>query len=279
MMALVSGGLDASTLTYLAVALIAAGAVAGFLSGLLGIGGGGVLVPVLYEAFGAAGVDDTVRMHLAVGTTLAVIAPTVITSLRAHNARGSVDMVIVRRMAPWVFAGVLAGLVVASQVSGVAMRWIWVVFGTLLAIKTALGSDFGRLADDVPRPPVLEGFGFLIGGASTLMGIGGATFTVPLMTVCGRPILQAIGTATGIGAVIALPGLVGYMVAGYGVPNLPPLSIGYVNLAALLIIPVSMVAAPLGVRMAHGIPKRALELAFAAFIACVVARFVVSLVG
>lgn len=264
---------------YLLMAAIAgAGIIAGLLSGLLGIGGGGVLVPVLYEAFGVAGVPEDVRMHLTLGTTLAVIAPTVLTSLYAHNARGAVDMAVVRRMAPWIFIGVVIGVVVASDASSEALRWVWVVFGSLLAIKMALGRDDWKIADTLPGPPVIEVAAFAIGLLSTLMGIGGATFTVPLLTLYGRPLLQAVATATGIGPVIALPGLVGYVVTGWNMPGLPPYSLGYVSLVALLVVPLSMMAAPFGVRLAHGISKRKLEIAFAIFIACVVARFLWTLI-
>jgi uncharacterized membrane protein YfcA len=256
-----------------------AGVAAGFLSGLLGIGGGGVLVPVLYEAFGAIGVSEDVRMHMTLGTTLAVIAPTVVTSLASHNQRGSVDASVVRRMGPWIFLGVILGVVIANEASSVALRWVWVVFGSLLAVKMALGRDDWRIADALPRPPRLEAAAFVIGVISVLMGIGGATFTVPLLTLYGRPLLQAVGTATGIGAIIAVPGLVGYVLAGWNAPGLPPYSIGYVSLAALLVMPLSIAAAPYGVRMAHRISKRRLEIAFAAFLACVVARFLWTLLA
>lgn len=260
-------------LVLLVALLAAAGLVAGFLSGLLGIGGGGVLVPVLYEAFGVAGVPDEIRMHLTLGTTLAVIAPTVLRSFAAHRARGSVDMAVVRRMAPWIFIGVTVGVVIAKGASSEALRWVWVVFGTLLALKMAIGRDDWRLADQLPRPPALEAAAAAIGLISTLMGIGGATFTVPLLTLYGRPLLQSVATATGIGPVIALPGLIGYMVTGWGAAGLPAFSLGYVSLGALLIAPLSVFAAPYGVTVAHGISKRKLEIAFAIFIATVVARF------
>lgn len=271
--------LSGSDLAYLIALLAFGGLLAGFLSGLLGIGGGGVLVPILYEAFGAAGVSEDVRMHITLGTTLAVIAPTVLTSLAAHHKRGSVDTVAVRRMGPWIFAGVTLGILIASSASSEALRWVWVIFGSLLAIKMVLGRDDWQLAPDLPRPPYLEGAAFFIGVISTLMGIGGATFTVPLMTLHGRTLLQAVGTATGIGPIIALPGLAGYMISGWDAPGLPPYSLGYVSLGALLIMPLSISIAPYGVRLAHAIPKRKLELAFAAFIACVVARFLWSLLA
>lgn len=265
--------LSGEGLGFLIALLVAAGLMAGFLSGLLGIGGGGVLVPVLYESFGVAGVTEDIRMHLTIGTTLAVIAPTVLRSLAAHHARGAVDMTIVRRMGLWIFLGVTLGIVVAKGASSEALRWVWVVFGSLLALKMALGRDDWRIANELPKPPRLEIAAFGIGVISTLMGIGGATFTVPLLTLHGRSLLQSVATATGIGPIIAIPGIIGYIISGWGTPGLPPYSLGYVSLAALLIAPLGVFAAPYGVRMAHGISKRKLEIAFAIFIACVVARF------
>lgn len=260
------------------LALIAAsGLLAGFLSGLLGIGGGGILVPVLYEAFGVAGVSEDVRMHLTLGTTLAVIAPTVLRSFRAHNARGSVDLAVVKRMGPWIFLGVVVGSVIANYASSEALRWVWVIFGSALAIKMGLGRDDWKISNRLPASPRLEAIAFAIGVVSTLMGIGGATFMVPLLTLHGRPLLQAVGTATGIGIIIAVPGLIGYIVSGWGAAGLPPYSLGFVSLGALLIAPLAMYAAPFGVAMAHGISKRKLEIAFAVFIACVVARFLATL--
>ena len=265
---------------YRLIALLAiAGLAAGFLSGLLGIGGGGILVPVLYETFGLVGVPEDVRMHITLGTTLAVIAPTVLRSFAAHRARGSVDMAVVRRMGPWIFLGVALGIVIAKGASSEVLRWIWVIFGSLLALKMALGRDDWRIADTLPRPPWLEAAAFVIGIISTLMGIGGATFTVPLLTLHGRPLLQSVATATGIGPIIAVPGIIGYIVSGWGVPGLPAYSLGFVSLGALLIAPLSVLAAPYGVRTAHGISKRRLELAFAIFLGLVVTRFLWTLLG
>ena len=269
--------LSGEGLALLVLLLVTAGLVAGFLSGLLGIGGGGVLVPVLYETFGLAGVPEDVRMHITLGTTLAVIAPTVLRSFSAHRARGAVDMDVVRRMGPWIFLGVAAGIVVTKGASSEALRWVWVVFGSLLALKMALGRDDWRIADRLPKPPWLEMSAFIIGIISTLMGIGGATFTVPLLTLHGRSLLSSVATATGIGPIIAIPGIVGYMASGWGAAGLPPYSLGYVSLGALLIAPLAVFAAPYGVNAAHAVSKRKLELAFAAFIALVVARFLATL--
>jgi uncharacterized protein len=271
--------LTSDGMLWLIASVAIAGLIAGFLSGLLGIGGGGVLVPVLYEAFGLAGVAEDVRMHLALGTTLAVIAPTVLRSLMAHRAKSAVDIDVVWRMAPWVAIGVIAGTLIAYLSSSVALRWVWVVFGSLLALKFAFGRDDWRLSDRLPGSPVLEGVAVAIGTVSTLMGIGGATFTVPFLTLHGKPLLQSVATATGIGLVIAVPGVLGYIWSGWGADGLPPWSLGYVHAAALLIMPLSVFAAPFGVRLAHGISKRKLELAFAVFLTFVVVRFLSTLIG
>lgn len=216
-------------------------------------------------------------MHLALGTTLAVIAPTVLRSFAAHRARGAVDMGVVWRLGPWIALGVVAGTLIADRASSETLRWVWIAFGSALAIKMAIGRDDWRIADQLPRPPWLEAAALAIGMISTLMGIGGATFTVPLLTLHGRPLLQAVATATGIGPIIAIPGLIGYMWSGWDAAGLPPFSLGYVHLGALLIAPLAVLAAPYGVRVAHGIPKRTLELAFAIFLAAVVSRFLASL--
>lgn len=268
--------LSAEVLLLIAVLLLA-GAAAGFLSGLLGVGGGGVLVPVLYEAFGFAGVAEGVRMHLALGTSLAIVAPTVLRSLQGHAKRGAVNFAAVKALGPGVLAGVLIGILIAGAVSSQVLRWVWVVAGTALIIKLVLGRDDWRIADQLPGRVGLFIAGIGVGILSTLMGIGGATFTVPFFTLYGMQVLNAVATATGIGPIIAVPGIIGYIWAGWGASGLPPLSLGYINIAALLIIPISVLMAPVGVRAAHGISKRQLELAFAAFLSCVVIRFLISL--
>jgi uncharacterized protein len=274
-----ASGFSAQYLIELLVLLAGAGVLAGFLSGLLGVGGGGILIPVLYEIFGAAGASEDVRMHLTLGTTLGVIAPTVFRSFSAYRARGTVDVGVIKRMAPWIILGVIAGIVIAYFASSEVLRWIWVFIGTTLALKMFLGRDDWKISDALPRPPWLEIGGFIIGMISTLMGIGGATFTIPLLTLHGMPLLRAVGTATGIGAVIAVPGIAGYIISGWGEHGLPPLSLGYVNLGALLIAPLSVIAAPYGVKVAHGVSKRSLELAFAVFLTTVVARFLWTLLA
>lgn len=262
----------------LALALLVAGLSVGFLSGLLGVGGGGVLVPVLYETFSALEVDPEIRMHMALGTSLAVIVPTSLRSFAAHWAKGAVDKQALRRIGPWIVVGVGLGVLFADRASGTALKWVWVVFGSLIAAKMAFGREDWRLGDDLPKPPRLELYSVAVGLVSVLMSIGGAAFIVSMLTLYGRSILQAVATSSGVGPLIAIPGVVGLAWAGWGHAGLPPLSLGYVNvLGAALIIPASVLAAPWGVRLAHGISRRKLELAFAAFLAVVVLRFLVSL--
>jgi uncharacterized membrane protein YfcA len=270
-------GVAPSYIAVLVLALLAGGLVTGFLAGLLGIGGGGVLVPVLYELFSALGVPESVRMHMVLGTSFAVIVPTALRSLRGHLAKGAVDTDLLRRIGPFVVAGVVVGAALVSTVSGTALKWVWIVCGSLLAVKMALGRDDWRLGNDLPRRSVMQAIAFAIGLISTLMSIGGGMFFVSVLTLYGRSLLSAVATSSGLGPMIAVPGLIGYIWAGWNASDLPPFSLGYVSLlSAALIIPTSVLAAPYGVRTAHGISKRKLELAFAAFLALVALRLLIS---
>jgi uncharacterized membrane protein YfcA len=271
-------GLPASELALLIIALLVAGVVAGFLAGLLGIGGGGVLVPVLYEVFRVLDVDESVRMHLVLGTTLAIILPTSLKSFAGHRERGKVDMALLKRVAPWIVAGVVLGTLTVKASSGDVLKWVWVVAAGLIAIKMAFGREDWRLADHLPPSPWPQLGALLIGIVSTLMSIGGATFVVPLLTLYGQSIITAVSTASGVAPLIALPGVIGFAWAGWDASGLPPLSIGYVNLLGMAIVaPLSVWAAPYGVRVAHRIPRRTLELAFAAFLASISIRFLIDL--
>jgi uncharacterized membrane protein YfcA len=269
----------AGSIVGLVLALVAAGVASGFLAGLLGIGGGGILVPVLYEVLGVAGVDPAIRMHLAVGTALAVILPTSLRSFLAHKARGAVDMGLITSMAPGIVAGVLVGVVIAKYSSREVMQWVWVLSATLMALRLIFKGDNARLGDELPGMVVRTVYATAVGLISTLMSVGGAVYIVMFMTLFGRSMHQAVATSSGFGMLIALPGFLGMAWAGLGVPTLPPFSLGYVSLlGAALIIPASVLAAPLGVRVAHGISKRTLELAFAVLLLTVALRFLIGLI-
>lgn len=266
--------LASGNLAVLAVALLLAGAVVGIMSGLLGIGGGGILVPVLYATFTALDVDQSIRMHMALATSLAVIVPTSLRSFSAHKAKGAVDMALIKRLGPWLVLGVLLGVVTAKYVSGTTLKWVWIVFGTLLATKLWFDREDWRLGDNIPQSRVVEAYMTGVGYVSVLISIGGAAFVVAVMTIYGRPMLQAVATSSGFGPLVSIPGVIGYMWAGWDVAGRLPFSIGYVSLlGAALIIPMSVMTAPIGVRIAHGIPKRRLEQAFAVFLYIVAAHF------
>lgn len=261
-------------LVLLALALAASGFVMGFLSGLFGIGGGAILVPALYEAFRIIGIDKSVIMHLCLGTSLAVMIPTTWTSFKSHRAKGLVDEAFLKRVGPWLVAGVVIGALIARVAPSRTLQWIWAVLGAMLALKMALSNDSWKLAADVPRNWVTEAVGFFIGVFSTLMSIGGASIMVAFLTLVGRPLLPSISTSSGLGPMIAIPGTLGFIWAGWGTTGLPPGTIGYVSLiGAALIIPVSVYAAPIGVKISHGLPKRKLEVAFACFLAVMSLRF------
>ena len=260
------------------LALLAAGVVAGFLAGLFGIGGGAVLVPVFYQMLTVLGVDDAVRMHLSVGTSLAIIVPTSLRSFFSHRARGAVDEALLRSFVIAVPLGVIVATIVAAYLSSGSLRLIFAVFALVVALKLLLAKDNWRVAADLPKGPGRWIAGWLIGFTSTFMGIGGGVFNNTFMTAFGRPIHQAVATSSGVGVLISIPGMIGYMLAGLGASGLPPLSFGYVNLLmVLVVIPVTLMMAPLGVKAAHVLSKRQLEFGFGIFLLLVAARFFISL--
>lgn len=271
--------LPVHSLALLALALVAAGLAAGFVAGLLGIGGGAILVPALYEAFAIIGVAEEYRMHLAVGTGLAVIVPTSLRSFAAHYKNGAVDTQLIRRLGPWAVVGVIGGGIFARYSSADALKVIWIVVASLIATRFLLRMDRWHLGDDIPRSRAIEASAMAIGFISTLMSIGGGAFVTILMASYGRSMHQAVGTSSGFGPLVALPGALGFMVAGWGLEGLPVGSLGYVSLIGVAaLVPASIIAAPWGARVAHAISRRKLELIFAGFLALAVLRFLSSLI-
>ncbi|EDQ33605.1 putative permease [Hoeflea phototrophica DFL-43] len=266
-------------LIWFAVALTAAGALAGFLAGLFGIGGGAILVPVFYQVFGLLGVDEAVRMHLAIGTSLAIIVPTSIRSLLSHKLRGSVDLELLKSWIVPVPLGVVAASLIAASVSSGGLRAIFAIISVIVGIRMLLNRESWRLGADLPPNPMRAAVGVVLGLLSALMGIGGGVLNNTFMTLFGRPVHQAVATSAGVGVLISIPGLFGYVWAGLGASGLPPFSTGYVNwIAVALIIPITLLIAPLGVRLAHSLDKRQLEVGFGIFILLVAARFFYSLI-
>jgi uncharacterized membrane protein YfcA len=281
-------GLDSKELIELALLLIAVGALSGFLAGVFGIGGGAILVPVFYECFRLAGVPLEVRMPLCIGTSLAIIIPTSLSSFRAHYARGAVDMDILRRWWLPIVIGVLAGSVTARYAPERLFKIVFVVVAWSAAARLLLARDNWKLGDDVPKGFLMRVYGFFVGLLSTLMGVGGGLFANLLMTFYGRPIHQAVATSSAIAVLISIPGAIGYVYAGWPAaarfPDVaalqPPFTLGYVSLiGAILVMPTTLITAPIGVRVAHALSKRALEMAFGAYMFIVGGRFVVSLLS
>jgi uncharacterized membrane protein YfcA len=263
-------------LVLLGTAMLLTGCVAGVLAGLFGIGGGIVIVPVLEAALGFAGVDPAIRMHIAVATSLATIIPTSISSARAHHARDSVDIPLVRRWAVFVLAGAVAGAWLASQLHSRTLALVFAALALLVALKMLLLPGTRNVTAEVPRGVLVPAIPIAIGGASSMMGIGGGTFSVMALTLFGMPIHRAVGTASLFGLVISLPATLAYVANGWGDPRLPPWSLGFVNLLGfLLIAPATWLTAPLGARIAHAFTPRTLSIAFGLFLAVVAVRLFV----
>lgn len=262
------------------LAMLASGLLAGFLAGMLGIGGGIVTVPILFTAFGAIGVPAELQMHLTVATSLAIIVPTAIFSARGHGARGALSVAMMKSWGPWVALGAVAGAWAASFLDSRALVGFFSVMAFLMGLKLFLPLDDKIIGDGPPRGVFGAVIGGLIGLFSSLMGIGGATFSVPVMTLYGMPMHRAVGTAAVLGLVISLPATLGYMVGGWGHPGLPPWSLGYVNLAGVLVIaPAAMAMAPVGVAVAHKLSHRRLSLLFGLFLFIAAGRMALPLLG
>jgi uncharacterized protein len=279
-------GLDLSELIELALLLVAVGALAGFLAGVFGIGGGAVLVPVFYECFRLAGVPLEVRMPLCVGTSLAVIIPTSISSFRAHYLRGAVDMDVLKIWWLPIVTGVLAGSITARYAPERLFKYVFVLVAWSAAARLLLARENWKFGDDMPKGLLMRLYGFLVGILATLMGVGGGLFSNLLMTFYSRPIHQAVATSSALAVLISIPGALGYVYAGWpAAARFPavaalqmPLALGYVSLiGAVLVMPSSLLAAPLGVSAAHAMSKRRLEMAFGLYLFIVGSRFVISL--
>lgn len=267
------GALSSETLLLLAAGLVATGAAAGVLAGLLGVGGGIVIVPVLFQLLDALGVSPAVSMHVAVATSLATIIPTSISSARSHHKRGAIDTQLLKFWAPFVFVGAGAGGVLSRFLAGDVLTAIFGVVALVVSINMASAKKL-VLAESLPQSRLGNGAmaGF-IGVFSALMGIGGGTLSVPTLTLFSYPVHRAVGTASAFGLVIAIPATLGFIWSGWGAPDRPPYSLGYVNLiAAVLIFSASVLTAPVGARIAHSINPRSLKLAFAVFLAIVAVR-------
>jgi uncharacterized membrane protein YfcA len=250
-----------------------AGVAGGLLAGLLGVGGGIVIVPALDFALQAAGVPASTALHLAVGTSMATIIPTAVSSARSHARRGAVDFAVARRWAPAIVLGAFAGSLAASSLDARVLAAVFGVVAFAAALKMLLPLDRVVLRDSLPGG--VPGFALpaAIGAVSALMGIGGGTLSVPAMTLCGQSVHRAVGTAALLGLWIALPATLGYLFAPAHAGVVPPLTVGYVSLLGFAVIaPLTWLVAPLGARLAHTLDRRMLGAAFGVFLLVVALR-------
>ena len=251
----------------LAVCLVITGAIAGVLAGLLGVGGGIVIVPVLFIVFDILNIPDIVAMHIAVATSLATIIPTSISSARAHHKRGSIDLDLLKSWAPLIFVGALIGGILSKYLASSSLTLIFGVVALLVAVNMALPKAI-VIAQSLPTGilsrGVLPGF---IGTFSALMGIGGGTLSVPILSAFSKPIHKAVGTASAFGLVIAVPAVIGFIWSGWSAELRPPFSFGYVSIpAAVLIFFASVFTAPYGAKLAHSLNPANLKKVFALFL-------------
>ena len=255
------------------------GAFAGIMAGLLGIGGGALIVPVLVIVFEMQKVNPDIIMQAALGTSLATIVFTAMSSIRAHHRRGAVDWQIFRRITPGIIIGSLAGAGIAKLLTSHVLHIMFVVFMFAVAAQFARGSMAASAHRRLPGALGMTAAGLVIGIASALFGIGGGSLSVPFLTWCSVPVRQAIATSAAIGLPIALSATIGFIFAGWGDPRLPPLSAGYVVLPVFIgIVAASTLAAPLGARLAHRLSENTLRRVFALFVAILGVRMLFGLI-
>ena len=255
------------------LALVIAGGAGGLIAGLLGVGGGIIVVPVLDIALEMAGVSPAVALHVAIATSMATIVPTSVSSSRSHAKRGSVDREVVRRWSVPIVVGALIGSTAAAHVDARVLAGVFGSVALLAALKMLLPLDHIVLRKSVPGGLLGGILPASIGAVSAMMGIGGGTLSVPSMTLCGEPVHKAVGTAALLGFWISVPATIGYLVARAPHEVMPPLTVGYVSLLGFAVIaPVAWAVAPIGARLAHSMDRRKLSAAFGFFLAIVAAR-------
>lgn len=248
--------------------LLVVGACAGVVAGLLGVGGGIVLVPAFFYALGHLGYTGGQLMQVCVATSLATIVFTSVRSVQAHHAKGAVDLAMLRSFAPMVVLGALVGTAIATQVSSRALQGVFGILAGLAGLYMAFGRENWRLGDDLPAQPARAGIAGALGLASAMMGIGGGTFGVPLMTLYGYPIHRAVATASGLGVIIAVPAMLGFL--ALPVADALPFTLGAVNLPAFAaVIVTTYITTPWGAALAHRMNPAPLKRAFAVFLVLV----------
>lgn len=260
--------------------LLLMGASAGVMAGLLGIGGGALIVPVLVMVFESQKMDAGIVMQAALATSMATIVFTALSSVLAHHRRSAVKWEIVRRITPGIAIGGLLGAAMVDALSSHTLRVLFVIFMFAVALQFARGTTATAPHRRLPGTLGMTVVGAVIGAVSALFGIGGGSMSAPFMTWCSVPVRQAIATSAAIGLPIAVSATAGLVVAGWGDPRLPPWSLGYVVLPAFIgVVIASTLAAPLGVKLAHRLSDVVLRRVFALFVTLLGLRMLWGLVA
>ncbi len=247
--------------------LMATGAFAGVIAGLLGVGGGIVLVPAFYYVFWSLGYQSPVLMQICLATSLATIVVTSIRSVTSHHRKGAVDTAILKGWGPGIALGAVAGMLTATQLRSATLVAVFGVLALSVGLYMAFGRAHWRLGDGMPKGAARAAMSPAVGFLSVLMGIGGGSFGVPLMSLYGLPIHRAVGTAAGFGLLIAVPSVTGFLIAAAPAEGRPPFTLGHVNLVAFaVVIAMTLITAPWGVRLAHAMDPKPLKRVFAGFL-------------
>jgi len=263
-------GIFTADLWWLIPCLIALGAAAGFLSGLLGVGGGIVLVPGLLYVFGTLGFASENMMYVAVGTSLSIIIPTGFTAARAHYKKDAFDKDVFKKIGFGIFLGVILGTLLVQSFSGQQLKSIFAIVIGMLSCTMLFNINKLKLWTGMPKQPWTSFYGLFSGCISTLIGIGGATMNVPFMSISGVSMRKAVGTSSALGLLISIPAMLGFVLIGWTADGRPPLSLGYVNVIAFLcIVPLSTLVAPYGAEVAHKVSLKRLRQIFGIFMVIV----------
>jgi len=272
-------GYPIGQIAMLALWIAAAGILVGILAGLFGIGGGAIIVPVLYEVFRVMEVPETVHMQLCIGTSLAIIVPTTVRSYIEHKKKGAAITEVVHLWALPAIAGVVIGSVTAAFAPAPVFKTAFVIFTAFIGTKMLFVRDRWNFGSGLPGRGALTAYGFITGLFSSLVGVSGGAISNAVLTLYRQPMQRAVATSAGVGVPITIAGTIGYILAGWRhMAELPPLSIGFVSLLGFaLMAPVSSYTATFGVRLAHWLPKRKLEIAFGIFVYLVGFRFLLTM--
>ncbi len=269
---------ETGLLLQMLVLLVVIGGFAGVLAGLLGVGGGIVLVPAFFYAFQTLGYDGPQLMQVCLATSLATIIVTSVRSVLSHNKKGAVDWDILRTWAPGIALGAVLGMFVAASLRSVTLQALFGVLGIIIGLYMGFGRAEWRLGQAMPKGVKRAVLSPAMGFLSVLMGIGGGSFGVPLMSLFNTPIHRAVATAAGFGVIIAVPAVLGFLFVA--IEGAPPYTVGAVNLAAFaVVVCMTLITTPYGVRLAHAMDPKPLKRIFAVFLTLVALNMLRKVMG